>query len=306
MTRGRVKASERKMASGVSDLIVAAATPKRRMAWCGGCRRGTPLSPGAIQYRTTLEQLVPKRLPVGACRSRVDRCPHTSSVGSRRSESCRRDGERNQSGCSLTQGWSGEAWKAMSIATSMPRDGASFNKAPELLESAERGVDRRVAPSRRRRWPTGCPGRSVSPATAPVAPLRPVRPIGWIGGRYKTSKPICCDVIQAVTHVGEGAVAPATGEAERGNISYQVLNRAFGGSTATLKDLRVRRLPSLCELAHESPSARRRRRPPHWPLLVPVGPRLLAALPAQALPLWSRALEVASRPTASSAAIPTT
>jgi hypothetical protein len=52
---------------------------------------------------------------------------------------------RNHSGCSLTHGWSGDAWKAMSSATSMLRWRGGLDQPIELAVVAEVRVDRRVA-----------------------------------------------------------------------------------------------------------------------------------------------------------------
>ena len=51
----------------------------------------------------------------------------------------------NQSGCSLTQGWSGEHWKAMSRAISMPLVAGGGDEVVEVGEGAELGVDGFVA-----------------------------------------------------------------------------------------------------------------------------------------------------------------
>ena len=47
----------------------------------------------------------------------------------------------NQSGCSVTQGWSGEHWKAMSSASSMPLSRVAETRTVEVVAAcrAERG-----------------------------------------------------------------------------------------------------------------------------------------------------------------------
>src|ERR1700733_2654203 len=87
----------------------------------------------------------------------------------------------NQSGCSATQGWSGEHWKAMSSASSIPR----------LRVAATSELKSRRVPSSGAidLWPPsfepmahGLPGSSGVQLTLLLRPLRNAVPIGWIGG----------------------------------------------------------------------------------------------------------------------------
>ena len=88
----------------------------------------------------------------------------------------------NHSGCSVTHGWSGVHWKAMSRASSMPRSRhaeASLTTSSTVPSSGWTAV-----------WPPsgppiahGLPVSSGDDVTVLLRPLRWVRPIGWTGGR---------------------------------------------------------------------------------------------------------------------------
>ncbi len=88
----------------------------------------------------------------------------------------------NHSGCSFTQGWSGDAFSARSIATSRPSSLARLINAAKSANVPRSG------------WMASCPpsadpmahGEPGSPALASSVLLRPLRkvvPIGWTGGR---------------------------------------------------------------------------------------------------------------------------
>ena len=119
-------------------------TPRTGTAWCAGCRRGRRVTPWPIQKRKT------SRAPATArasrrSRSRTGRCPGTSSAGSRRTGWCRRAVLGTSRDARVTHGWSGEDWKAMSSAISMPRVARRANQAIEVRRGAELGMDRGVA-----------------------------------------------------------------------------------------------------------------------------------------------------------------
>src|SRR5579875_3110925 len=88
----------------------------------------------------------------------------------------------NHAGCFFTQGWSGDAWRARSSATSRPRSLALDTNAAKSANEPRSG------------WIASCPpsaepiahGEPGSPGLASRVLLRPLRkvvPIGWIGGR---------------------------------------------------------------------------------------------------------------------------
>ena len=88
----------------------------------------------------------------------------------------------NHSGCSFTQGWSGDACSARSIATSSPRSLARDTNASKSANVPRSG------------WIASCPpsgapiaqGEPGSPGLASSVLFRPLRnvvPIGWTGGR---------------------------------------------------------------------------------------------------------------------------
>src|SRR5689334_23125033 len=131
----------------------------------------------------------------------------------------------NQSGCSFSHGWSGEHWIAKSSATSTF---ASF--AAATIASKSSHVPRSG-------WIASCPppsepiahGEPTSSGSGVNELLRPLRfdtPIGWIGGRYRTSKP------SSATR-GRTSATPRKPPHERGNSSYHAPNRASTRSTST-------------------------------------------------------------------------
>ncbi len=71
----------------------------------------------------------------------------------------------------------------------------------------------------------GEPGSSGPAMSELLAPLRLVRPIGWIGGRYRMSKP-------SSASRGSWALTPISPPQERGNSSYQLPNLALRRSTS--------------------------------------------------------------------------
>src|SRR5918992_5761144 len=88
----------------------------------------------------------------------------------------------NQSGCSLSQGWSAEHWIAKSSAISRPCSRASATRRSNSATVPSSGW--------MASWPPSSPpiaqGEPGSPDLASSELLRPLRlvtPIGWIGGR---------------------------------------------------------------------------------------------------------------------------
>ena len=63
----------------------------------------------------------------------------------------------------------------------------------------------------RRRSPTGCPDRPARGVSVLLRPLRKLRPIGWIGGRYRTSKPIAATYGQPCRRLVERRAARRIG-----------------------------------------------------------------------------------------------
>ena len=90
---------------------------------------------------------------------------------------------RNHSGWAVTDGWSGAAWMAMSIASSMPCASTALRKPMQPVDAAELRGDGVVAALGRA---DGVRRPGIVAAVASrvlLRPLRFVRPIGWIGGR---------------------------------------------------------------------------------------------------------------------------
>ena len=89
---------------------------------------------------------------------------------------------RNHSGCSVTQGWSGEHWKARSRATSMPFSFAAAASA-RTSSTVPRSGCTAVWPPSGPPIAHGLPGSSGPASGALSGPLRNARPMGWTGGR---------------------------------------------------------------------------------------------------------------------------
>jgi hypothetical protein len=185
---GRVKASDRKMTSGCSRReLVDAPLPEPERLGVGVVDAEDPHALADPVVEHALQRLPqPRRRP--RSRSRAGRCPGTSSAGSRRTGWSRR-AVLEPLGVLVTQGWSGEHWKAMSIASSSRGSQAAATQPRRSSIGAELGVDRGVA-ALRRRSPTASPTSSGSAVDELLRPLRWRVPIGWIGGRYSTSKPM--------------------------------------------------------------------------------------------------------------------
>ena len=82
----------------------------------------------------------------------------------------------------------------------------------------------------------------TSPSTVVVVLFFPflfTSPIGWIGGKYKVSKPIFATRGNKFSQSLNVPWTPWYWDAERGKNSYQVLKRAFFLSTYTLNSLEV-------------------------------------------------------------------
>ena len=80
----------------------------------------------------------------------------------------------------------------------------------------------------------GVPGSPSTHETALLRPLRDVMPMGWMGGKYSTSNPMPA---MYGSHFSQSLKVPwrsGIGEHERGNTSYQALNRAFFRSAVAL------------------------------------------------------------------------
>ena len=88
----------------------------------------------------------------------------------------------NHSGCSFTQGWSGEAFSARSIATSRPSSRARATNASKSANVPRSGWMASCPPSGApiAHGEPGSPGRASSVL---FRPLRKVVPIGCTGGR---------------------------------------------------------------------------------------------------------------------------
>ena len=151
-------------------------------------------------------QLVPQLAPVRRFRSRTDRCPGTSSAGSRRTGSCRRRacgttrGARARTGDRARTGTRCRA-RSRCRARAPQRPGAGSPPACRASREDRRvpalvGADRPRAADVVR--------RGVERVVLALALLH--APIGWIGGRYSTSKPIRATYGSRASTVGERAV----------------------------------------------------------------------------------------------------
>ena len=89
---------------------------------------------------------------------------------------------RNHSGCDVTYGWSGEAWMATSIASSMPCASTASRKWRNSARPPSSGATASWPPSTEP-MPYGDPTSSGPAPSVLLRPLRFVRPMGWIGGR---------------------------------------------------------------------------------------------------------------------------
>ena len=149
---------------------------------------------------------------------------------------------RNHSGWARTCGWSGAAWMARSIASSMPLRLDRLAKVQELAQSTELRAPRRRVRRRMSRWRTATRRRPAPASSVLLRPLRFVRPIGWIGGTYTTSKPMAA--ICGRRHSASAkVVAPGRSGSrpcERGKSSYQAPNRARSRSTISGSSGRAR------------------------------------------------------------------
>src|SRR5215207_7488632 len=77
----------------------------------------------------------------------------------------------------------------------------------------------------------GLPGSSGAATSELLRPLRLVVPIGWMGGKYRTSKPRSAIWGMRAAASRNLALLVGSGPADRGNISYHVLKRARSRST---------------------------------------------------------------------------
>ena len=104
-------------------------------------------------------------------------------------------------------------------------------------------------PPRPRRSPKDFRRRLGLPRAGCCLPLRLMRPIGWIGGKYSTSKPISARYGNLSATSRNVPCLPGSAAAERGNISYQVLNSARLRSATSSNASRTARLRSACRAA---------------------------------------------------------
>ena len=132
----------------------------------------------------------------------------------------------NHSGWLFTHGWSGAAWSARSRATSRPSSPARSTKASKSSNVPRSGWIASWPPSSEP-IAHGEPGSPSSVTRVLFGPLRLTFPIGWIGGRYRMSKPISATAsrrLAAVAKVPETTL-PVAGStyapSERGKNSYQ-------------------------------------------------------------------------------------
>lgn len=88
----------------------------------------------------------------------------------------------NHSGCSVTQGWSGEHWRAKSSAISIRRVRAVATKWSKSSIVPRSGCTASCPPSAEP-MAQGTPGSSAPGERLLFGPLRWVVPMGWIGGR---------------------------------------------------------------------------------------------------------------------------
>ena len=141
----------------------------------------------------------------------------------------------NHSGALFTHGWSGEHWRAKSRATSILFFAATLRKSSKSFIVPSSGLMASWPPSLLP-IPHGTPGSVGSAVRELFLPFRCECPIGWIGGMYKTSKPIAAtsgirfaalwkvpDVMEPSTFL----IAPSL----RGKNSYQLPTSALSRST---------------------------------------------------------------------------
>ena len=247
ITFGRVNASARKIISGCrARARVRSPTPRTRRAWCAGCRRGRCVTPCAIQYRNTLGQRLPQRLPVRRSRSRTGRCPGTSSAGSRRTGRCR----RGAGGTTRVLAHPRVVGRALEGDVERDFD-AVLARALRPGGGSRRACRARAGSPcgrlRRRRSPTGCRRRRARRRSALLRPLRLHAADRMDRRQVQHVEAHRRDVGQPAPRSRRKCRARrARREAERGNNSYHAARSA-----------RARARPSTRQLGREG---RRRRR----------------------------------------------
>src|SRR5664279_3405612 len=138
----------------------------------------------------------------------------------------------NHCGCSVTHGWSGEAFNARSSAISSPRLLAVATNASKSCIVPRSGWIASWPPSAEP-IAHGTPGSPGSGFSVLFLPLRKVLPIGCTGGMYTTSKPIAAiagrrlAAVANVPDLGGSSDAPS----ERGKNSYHDPYKARSRST---------------------------------------------------------------------------
>ena len=227
MIFGRVNASERKITSGCCALI----SPITHSQIANGlvCGLSTRNIAHALRRSSARRRSsAPPTAPASRrSRSRTDRCPGISSAGSRRTARVPSGRWRNHSGCSVTYGWSGEHWNAMSSAISMPCARAASTRRRKSSAVPSSGW---IA-----LWPPSCepiahglPARRAARSSALLLSLAP-------GDADRMDRRQVQHVEAQLGDVGqprlESVNVPWRAVAARsaGNISYQLLKRARRG-----------------------------------------------------------------------------
>ena len=134
---------------------------------------------------------------------------------------------RNQAGCSFTQGWSGEAWKARSMATSMPRAEAAATRERKSARVPSCRVDARCGLRRAPDGP-GAPRVVRSGRRRPVAALAGGHPDGMDRRQVEDVEAHLLDVVEPRSHVGERAVACRIGRRRAGKQLVPGAEPGFG------------------------------------------------------------------------------
>src|SRR4051794_10503685 len=118
----------------------------------------------------------------------------------------------NHWGWSVTQGWSGEACRAKSSATSMPRDFVLATNRSKASKSPRSGWMASWPPSTLP-MAHGEPGSAGPGVRVLLGPLRNARPIGWIGGGETTFHPLHGGAASPPDDEAHGPAFPGSGVA---------------------------------------------------------------------------------------------
>ena len=183
-----MKASDRNIASGSTFLTSAMSQSQKTNGFVWGLSTRNILTPCSTQKRMML--FSSSHRPTRSAVSKLNGTISSYFFGGFSAYCTVPSGRHlNQSGWSFRYGWSGEHWNAISRAISMRCSFACPTRSLKSFSVPNPGCTALCPPSAD---PTahGEPGSSCEHLTELFFPLRNFLPIGWIGGRYRISKPM--------------------------------------------------------------------------------------------------------------------